>query len=289
MTIRLFVRTFAFVAVCAAFAGACYARGLALTEFCPARVGGFQAFTDSGPSTLYSYSLTAESARSVQGVLMAETSSGWYEVRFPLIPLAQRRYEYTGQYGDLSRTGYESDPLYVRFPAVVTVDAVYVVQAQTQGEHDFGWDGKGEFTCFPDPERVPIKEPVAAGMTVAHSPRLALAASPSPQASIAVASPAAPPDSPSCDEPFAPAGVTKPMSPDYPQEERNRRTPGMAVVEVVINAAGQLTDSWLYLSSGSATIDASAVQAANESTYHAGRMFCRAVGGQYLFVARYFP
>ncbi len=265
---------------------ACGGRALALTEYCPARVGGFQAL-GAAPSALYS--LTAESARSVQGVLLVETTTGWYEVQFPSTAIAQRGYQYSGAFGNLSRTGYESDPLYVRFPSPTKVDAVYVAHAQTHGETDFGWDAKGDYARFPEPQRVPTVDIAMFGMTTVRSPRTALAAPPEPQAPIALASPAAPPGSPSCDQPNTYAVVAKPMSPDFPMDERTRRTPAMSIIAVVIDAAGQLTDSWVYLSSGSPSFDAVAMQAARESTYRPGRMLCQPVGGEYFFRAEFRP
>lgn len=291
MTIRTGVLRKALIVLagCFVLGAACCARALALTEYCPAHVGPFHPLDGSGPATLYAFVLNAESARSVQGTVMVATSAGWYRVKFPSTALVERTYAYSGMFGDLSRTAYDSAAVYVRFPSPVGIEAAYVSDAQTSGEHDFGWDSKGDFSCLPQASNFADEAPHNFHGLVQKFPRTDLTSAPAATASIIAAEPATSPGNDACAKPFSNVAVKKAVSPDYPQSERTRRANGLSIVEVAVNAAGNVTDAWTFLSSGSAAFDGAALASAEASTYTPGVVFCQPAGGFYLFNAEFEP
>jgi hypothetical protein len=70
------VRAVLVLALCACFFTIAHARALAVTEYCPARVGPFHPLDGKESATLFSYDLSAESARSVTGTVFAHTEDG---------------------------------------------------------------------------------------------------------------------------------------------------------------------------------------------------------------------
>jgi TonB family protein len=267
---------------------ACGARALALTEYCSAHAGAFYPLDGPGPATLYAFALDAQSARSVQGTVMIATSAGWYQVKFPRTPLVARTYSYSGKFGNLSRTAFDSAALYVRFPSAVDISTAYVSEAQTFGEADFGWDSKGEFTCLAQAGFFDAKPHSFNGL-VLNDPRTDLTTAPASGAAVLVAKPAQSPGDTSCAHPFSNPAVKKAVMPDYPRSERTRRTYGLSIVELALNAAGTVTDAWTFLSSGSAAFDGAALASAEASTFDAGTAFCKPTGGLYLFNAEFEP
>lgn len=290
MMIRTFVLRRALIVLvgCFVLGGACAARALALTEYCPAHAGLFHPLDGPAPSTLYAFALSAQSARSVRGTVMIATSAGWYRVKFPLTPLVLRTYSYTGKFGDLSRSAFDSDALYVRFPSAVAISTAYVSEAQTSGEHDFGWDSKGDFTCLPQAGFFDESLRQFNGM-VPKSARTDLTSAPANGAAILIAESVPSPDNTSCAHPFTNPTVKNAVSPDYPRSERTRRTYGLSIVELALNAAGTVTDAWTFLSSGSAGFDGAALLGAQSSTFTPGLAFCQPTGGFYLFNVEYEP
>ncbi len=281
-------RALVVVAGCLLLLAACGARALATTEYCPAHAGAFHPIDGPGPATLYAFALNAQSARSVRGTVLVATSGGWYRVTFPLTPLVSRTYSYSGKFGDLSRSAFDSDAIYVRFPSAVDISTVYVSEAQTSGEHDFGWDSKGDFTCLPQAGFFDEKPPNFSGL-VLNNPRTDLTTPPRNSASIVTAESAPAPGDTACQKPFTNPGVKKAVSPDYPRSERTRRSYGLSIVEVALNAAGTVTDAWTFLSSGSAAFDGAALASAESSTFTPGLAFCKPTGGLYLFNAEFEP
>ncbi|MGB6987116.1 MAG: TonB family protein [Candidatus Aquilonibacter sp.] len=290
MTIRTEVLQRALIVLvgCLLLGSACGARALATTEYCPAHAGAFHPIDGPGPATLYAFALNAQSARSVQGTVLIATSGGWYRMKFPLTPLVARTYSYSGKFGDLSRNAFDSDAIYVRFPSPVDISTAYVSGAQTSGERDFGWDSKGDFACLPQSGFFDEKPRNFSGLVLSN-PRTDLTTPPRNPAAIITAESVPAPGDTSCPEPFTNPAVKRAVSPDYPRSERTRRTHGLSIVEVALNAAGTVTDAWTFLSSGSAAFDGAALQSAESSTFTPGLAFCKPTGGLYLFNAEFEP
>jgi TonB family protein len=261
---------------------------LATTEYCPAHAGAFHPIDGPGPATLYAFALDAQSARSVQGSVLVATSGGWYRVKFPLTALISRTYSYSGKFGDLSRNAFDSDAIYVRFPSALDISTAYVSEAQTSGEHDFGWDSKGNFACLPQSGFFD-ENPRNFNGLVLSNPRTDLTTPPRNSAAIITAESVPAPGDIACPKPFTNPAVKRAVSPDYPRSERTRRTYGLSIVELALNAAGTVTDAWTFLSSGSAAFDGAALQSAESSTFTPGLAFCKPTGGLYLFNAEFEP
>jgi len=277
------------IACVLALGAACGARALALTEYCPASAGVFTALGGGHADTLYSYDLLAEGARSVQGTVLVDTSSGWFKVEFPSTALTEWKFHYQGEYVTFSRSAYESAPLYVRFPTPVTIISFFVSDARSDGDQNFGWDEKGDVACSPPAGLETVQKFPPMPLPKVLNPRTDLAAPPAPDASIAIASPTTVPGSESCSQPFTAATVTKAAALSYPAEEQFRSVSAIAVVKVAVNGNGTLDDAWIYYPSGSRWFDQAAIDSARSSKYKGGTAFCEPANGLYLFRATFTP
>lgn len=103
-------------------------------------------------------------------------------------------------------------------------------------------------------------------------------------APLATALPATP--APQCATPNQEASVTDAVAPDYPDSARGLGYGLVSVlVEVTLDAKGSLTEAKIAQSSGNAALDASALQAARESTYAPKIVNCEPAAGTYIFRA----
>jgi TonB family protein len=280
-----------FLVSCIAFTLVCGGRAAAIAEFCPAEIQPPHALEPTtGRSALYAYSLHAEGPRSVAGSIMFDTSMGWFTAGFTATSLTARTYNMEDEYVAFTRTTFESDALYVRFPQPVTLKAAYVSSATTSGDRLFGWDAKGTVECPPRAgfEALSTATPRPRGLKTLN-PRTDLDATPPPTASIAVAALTSAPGSTDCEVPFANASVVSTASLEYPPIEAQQRVSGAVWVEVAVNGDGSLADAWIFAPSGSRDFDAAALRSAKLSKYRGGRVFCRPAGGDYLFYAVFHP
>jgi TonB family protein len=60
-----------------------------------------------------------------------------------------------------------------------------------------------------------------------------------------------------------------------------------ALVEVLVDADGKVTDAWVYSPSGYQLFDDETLRVARASTYAAGTAFCKPAPGTYLFQATF--
>ncbi len=293
MTVRTGVLQRALIVLvgCFALGAACGSRALALAEYCPAEIGQLhQLEATTGSSALIAYALHAEGPRSVAGSVVFDTSMGWFVADFPTTPLTARAYHMQDEFVTFTRTTFESDPLYVRFPQALTLKGAYISKATSSDDHLFGWDAKGTVQCAPragfEVQSTASPQPC---FLKTLNPRTDLYATPSPNALIAAAAVTSTPGSTNCDVPFANATVVSPASPDYPQLERERNLAGAVWVEVAVNGDGTLADASIYAPSGSRDFDEAALRAARLSKYEGGRVFCQPAGANYLFQAVFSP
>jgi TonB family protein len=285
-------RIFAFALYGSALVVIFRARALAVTECCPARVGPFHPLDGKESATLFSYDLSAESARSVTGTVLAHTEDGWYAVKFPETPLVQHTYDYQNPYAAFSRLTYESAPLYVRFPRPVTIKGVFVRAARSTGDQVLGWDAAGDVVCSP-PAGTEAKPVPGAGALPDRqklmNPRTDLNALPGADAPIALAAATSSPVSADCAEPAKNAAVMEPGLLDYPDFERRRGASAVVDVEVAINASGALDGAWIFAPSGSKWFNEAALRAARTSTYAGGTAYCQPANAIYIFQAVFTP
>lgn len=111
----------------------------------------------------------------------------------------------------------------------------------------------------------------------------ALQAPPAPNSAIATAVVASIPGPLDCKEPFLAAVATHPVTPTVPLAMQDDRYRGVVLVEIAVNANDKLDDAWVYSPSGYREFDEAALKAARKSSYKAGRSFCSAAAGSYLF------
>jgi hypothetical protein len=262
----------------------------AASEYCPARMGPLTPIDGEKAATLYSYTLTAESTRSVQGSAMIDTDAGWYQVPFPKTALTAWKFRFKTSSVEFMRTSFESPLLYVRFPQAVTIASAFVYDARSFGDADFGWDKRGDVQC-----QAPAGLEAAAARPVKASKPLLTVLNPRPRkvapgaaTPIVAAAPVRVPGSLDCAKPFVRATVTKPVPPQWPLGLR-LSAPITTLVEVAVGATGHLDDAWIDTPSGSYWADREALAAARASTYEGGTSFCKPAPGTYIFRAEFNP
>jgi TonB family protein len=277
-----------FFGFCLVLAVVCRGRAQAITEYCPAEVGMFHAVDhDDASLSLYAFTLSAESARSVGGTVLVDSNGGWFVVQFPPAQLTAHTYNYASNYVRFTRTEYESEPIYVRFPLAVKVENAYLAQARSTGDQLFGWDARGDVSCVGIDSMVTDTPWIKSRLQILN-PRIDLDAQPPAGATVANASATSAPN-PACTQPTAESTITKAASPVFPPQDQGRTTSASVYIKVAISAAGKVDDAWVYYPSGSKSLDAAALAAAKASTYQARVWRCQPVPGIYLFIAEFNP
>ncbi len=112
-------------------------------------------------------------------------------------------------------------------------------------------------------------------------------AAPAATAAPATAPPPTPTPKPACADPHVEAAVVKISQPVYPEVAREAGDVGSVDVQVSLSAAGTITGTSVYKSSGNAALDMAGVHAAEESTYAPEMLDCKPVAGTYLFHANF--
>lgn len=308
-------RVFAAAFICAALFVCSQRPASAMVEFCPAhlqyeRVGSGaslirqQSARDATGksaeqvSSLYGLELTAFGPRAVtHAMLTFDTSGGWYIVDVPSLTLVEKDRHYTGPSSKFTLQDYVSPVFYVHFPQAVAVNHGWVSSAATHGDSQFDWDAQGTVRCDPVPRSTRTIAVTSFNRRSSDSPgqslyRLGpndadpLSRPPQPASAVLPAKTAAPPY-PSCAKPFEFALVTHAQTPDYPSSMRGRF--GFTTVEVALGADGKLADAWIWGPSGHTEFDAVSLQAAQRSTYSAGRAYCKPAPGYYFFRVTFDP
>jgi len=223
----------------------------------------------------YAYVLRADTERSVEGEIVADTDHGWFSWNFPRIWLTLQPSKMTIRaWYSLTGRDYESAPLYVTFPAGTVVHRAWVEHAQTSGEKDFGLDARGNATCavddFGDPS--PYDPPAASAPTAGTS--------------IIAAAPTDPRFTPACDHPFVKSAFSNVPRLQPPQEMSGAMS-GSAVIAVAITSAGKVLDAWPISTSGNIKWDMAATIALRDATYTPPISYCIPVATTMYFVMEY--
>lgn len=258
------------------------ARAPAAAEYCPAQIQRVSPIGSAPgkPASSYVYELEAFSPRTIAATIVADTSGGWYQWSVSRVALQTvTHYTRYGSYNDAA-----SAPLWVEFPAGVSVHHAWVRSAKSSGEQVMGWDAQGEYSCAVPPFSPDSITEVRGALTPGPAP----APLPSPSAATLVTAltTAAPFPITKCGVPFAPVDVVKAVQPRFPAGQVSAVT---ALVDVTVDPQGNVIDSTVHATSGSKDADVIAANVAAESTYKAGIAYCLPVGGHYLFRADFNP
>jgi protein TonB len=111
-----------------------------------------------------------------------------------------------------------------------------------------------------------------------------------PPAEKAASAPPAPPaptptPKPACANPNVEATTTNPVQPETPEMAREQGATGTVQVKVSLNPTGGVVGTSIYKSSGNASLDQAALQAAKQSSYASAVANCVKIGGDYIFRA----
>ena len=260
-----------------------HASAFAATEFCPANLVRVYTKSSKPPATVQYYYLRALASRVVDGVIVAETDSGWFTWTQEPVQLSRTTYVNASPTVKSWFHVAESPELTVAFPQAVTVQHAWVATARTHGDGFFNWDAQGTVTCDPPvfalskyPSTPSERTPQAGDETPA----------PAPPPANAVAS-AAPFPVLTCDKPFVTATVTDAVQPEFPRIVESEGFSGSAISEiaVAIDPSGKLVDAWVWAKSGYPALDDAALKAARRSKYSGAISYCRPVHATYLFRA----
>lgn len=257
-------------------------------EFCPAHLNGFHAFA-SPHDGLISFYVAAESARTVSANVIVQSDRGWYTFQVKNANLVADVAHYESPTVRFDRTLYHTKPLYVQLPAGEGVVRWWIYDATAVGDATFGWDKRGDVTCFPQPEGE-TKFPPLANAPKRVNESYDLAELPGPSDSVLVVSPIPQPaEMTECAKPFVPASVVHATQPTWPSTVRSLLTNLTTEVEIAVNSDGSLAGAWVYTPSGIADLDLAALRAAEASTYRGGIALCKPAPGNYLFRADFDP
>jgi hypothetical protein len=156
-----------------------------------------------------------------------------------------------------------------------------------QGDKMLEWDARGTVTCEPVdfapgkfPEEPESRTPQAGDETPAAAPAPARAVASAPPFPLLM-----------CATPFAPAGATHAVEPDFPRSvgEQGFSRTATSEIAVAIDPQGKLVEAWVWATSGYPALDDAALSAARRSQYSGAISYCRPVSGTYLFRADFAP
>jgi TonB family protein len=90
---------------------------------------------------------------------------------------------------------------------------------------------------------------------------------------------------PACSRPFANAALDRAAIPNYPDSARLNGTAGVALIQVTLDESGTESAVRVFRSSGDASLNVAALDAAKTSTYFPQVFACRPRRGSYIFRA----
>jgi TonB family protein len=90
---------------------------------------------------------------------------------------------------------------------------------------------------------------------------------------------------PACSRPFANAALDRAAIPIYPDSARLNGTAGVALIQVTLDESGTESAVRVFRSSGDASLNVAALDAAKTSTYFPQVFACRPRRGSYIFRA----
>lgn len=248
-------------------------------ELCPGARGSLYPVQDS--AQLYGLDVIAPTARTLEGVLAFDTDRGWYTASFAPVPLQlspRYRRNVSGWRHDYGV--YSTGVLRVEFPENVTINNWWLFEASSTSD-DLGWSRRGVVRCPADiPERLvrpenrillddsvasQFERPVAPSDTILHA------------VSVDPIEPA-----PACAVPFQDAAVKMRPLPRL-SSDATFTDPAWVTIEIVIPPDGHVTQSAVYISSGSQRFDAALQQWIADSQFSPKIVYCHAVTSIYQY------
>jgi hypothetical protein len=257
----------------------------ASAEFCPASIVQMTPF-QAPYAGLRSFSLLAESERTVSGTITIHTDKGWYAAPFTNVKISPDLAHYKDALIQYDRTLYHSKVLYLRLPPGEKTKEFWVSEAMSTEETTFGWDARGRVLC-PDPAYGDSEVEPAPKRAPRVNDTQDFTQLPGSSDDVAVAVPAEEPAGyASCAKPFSSARVKHAVSPEWPQGIEITRN-ASTFVEIAISAEGKVVDAWIYQPSGLPELDFAALKAARLSEYQGGVSLCKPAPGTYIFTATF--
>jgi TonB family protein len=264
------------------------AKSDAMAELCPASLERMTPNVSGVAAPAFTYELHARSVRTIsKATMIADTDHGWFQWSADDIELMAATVMSTTRFGSYAVKIGRSAQLDVTFPQPLTVRRAWIERAAASGPTP-GWGDKGEVPC--QVPAFPSRDADAAELALEASLQFVPANPPTgapPSKAVAATVPFATID---CAAPFRNPVVTDASAPEFPDGARelvlNQTT---TQVEVSLDELGHLIDASVYVSSGNALLDESALRAARKSSYSGPISYCQNVRGQYLFSATFRP
>jgi hypothetical protein len=254
----------------------------AMVESCPAHASMLAANGKTTAATVFTYTLSALSNRTLDATLIADTDRGWFAWNVSGVKLGSVPHTDTAGTWPVHYNAWESPELSVAIPGDVTVKHAWVTNAHGTHESIFNWDAKGSVACdVPGFEAPP--SPAPAAQQPAALANLA--------ADTAVAQTvAAPFDIAICEKPFVPAAIVSgpALNPNALGGQNEGLTAESAVVDVALDGGGNILDAWIEGSTHSA-FDKLALGGALHTTYRGAVSYCRPAEAMVKYQAWYQP
>lgn len=236
-----------------------HARASAMTEFCPATlsIGALGAHASPPNSgSVFAFRLSSLKRRTLSAKLGFDTSLGWYTAEVPGANIAR-----PGSANPPYR--FDTGLHYVRFPQGLLLYRAWVISTNRGGD---------SVQCTPPTAKSWLKPPFVMPQNATPI---------SPVASTALGSR-------DCASAFSDAKVIHAIDPPYPNFGIDGMRPqGRSNVVVAIDEMGRVVDAAVSRSSGYKAMDDATLRAARASTYRAGRAYCKAVPGLYIFSVKF--
>lgn len=264
----------------------CARAGAAGLEFCAgyvSRVVPVHATDQTknlGTDSVFGYQLGGAEASTISGTLNIYAGGDLYSVPFQNVQLILRQKRWLDRRTGEVRWDYvepESEPLYFRLPSTKTVEAVWVASA-------------GNAATVVNCPTMPITSGPPSGAVWANEKGGNI-----PESSIRAQAPAAAPpahltahvDTKDCTTVYKDAMATRVVQPQFPIAARG--ISGTAVIRVLVDSSGKVSDGNIFLTSSNSYLDQEALSSAVKSTYQPAEFLCIAVPGIYQFRANFSP
>lgn len=247
------------------------APGRAAVESCGAHLRPLVAVKSSDANAAtFAFVVRADTARSAQGSIVADTSTGWYSWLFPMTALTPHVDTINAGSGvSLRGNDFESAPLFVSFPAGTTIKHAWVTSAKTSGEKFFGFDARGDASCSV-PDFNPGDEARAAPNGLASAvPTHVIAAMPTDA-----------PEKTDCAHEFVETQMHDVPPPTVSVYSGRMQT----IAAVALDAKGSVLDDWMVAPSGNVAWDRDVLTRLRLTKYDAPISYCRPVSATLYFV-----
>jgi len=165
----------------------------------------------------------------------------------------------------------------------------WVYDATSVNDATFGWDKRGDVTCFPPPEGDTGIRVTPIGLKRLNESDELMELPGSEDAVLTVSPVPQPAEMTKCAKPFVPASVVRAAQPTWPRTVGRISTNLVTEVEIAVDADGSLAGAWVYTPSGISDLDTAALNAAEASKFRGGIALCLPAPGNYLFRADFDP